>query len=90
VEKKKRAFVQSPPPQGLANGPANPHLSAGVASCSALTGMGGGSRDLPPVLRSSSSGIKPDYRDGTDISRAVTKTFGSWRNMKLKTVNLSL
>jgi uncharacterized membrane protein YfcA len=54
-----------------------------------MTGMGGGSLMTPLLVLL--FGIKPTTAIGTDIAyAAVTKTAGSWRHLKLKTVNLPL
>ena len=54
-----------------------------------MTGMGGGSLMTPLLVLL--FGIKPTTAIGTDIFyAAVTKTAGSWRHLKLKTVNLPL
>src|SRR4051812_8809292 len=54
-----------------------------------MTGMGGGSLMTPLLVLL--FGIKPTTAIGTDIFyAAVTKTAGTWRHLKLKTVNMSL
>src|SRR5689334_3474556 len=61
----------------------------GVGFLVGLTGMGGGSLMTPLLVLL--FGIKPTTAIGTDIAyAAVTKTAGSWRHLKLKTVNLPL
>jgi uncharacterized protein len=61
----------------------------GVGFLVGLTGMGGGSLMTPLLVLI--FGIKPTTAIGTDIAyAAVTKTAGSWRHLKLKTVNLPL
>ncbi len=61
----------------------------GVGFLVGLTGMGGGSIMTPLLVLI--FGIKPTTAIGTDIAyAAVTKTAGSWRHLKLKTVNLPL
>src|SRR5215208_756029 len=54
-----------------------------------MTGMGGGSLMTPLLVLV--FGIKPTTAIGTDIFyAAVTKSAGTWRHLKLKTVNLPL
>jgi uncharacterized protein len=61
----------------------------GVGFLVGLTGMGGGSLMTPLLVLV--FGIKPTTAIGTDIAyAAITKTAGSWRHLKLKTVNLPL
>jgi uncharacterized protein len=61
----------------------------GVGFLVGLTGMGGGSIMTPLLVLI--FGIKPTTAIGTDIAyAAVTKTAGSWRHLKLKTVNMPL
>src|SRR4051794_12223553 len=61
----------------------------GVGFLVGLTGMGGGSLMTPLLVLL--FGIKPTTAIGTDIAyAAVTKTAGSWRHLKLRTVNLPL
>ena len=80
-----------PPRTGLAsNGSQRSSSSAlALASWSAMTGMGGGSLMTPLLVLL--FGVKPTTAIGTDIAyAAITKTAGSWRHLKLKTVNLPL
>jgi uncharacterized protein len=61
----------------------------GVGFLVGMTGMGGGSLMTPLLVLL--FGIAPTTAIGTDIAyAAVTKTAGSWRHLKLKTVNLPL
>jgi uncharacterized protein len=61
----------------------------GVGFLVGLTGMGGGSIMTPLLVLL--FGVKPTTAIGSDIAyAAVTKTAGSWRHLKLKTVNLPL
>jgi uncharacterized membrane protein YfcA len=61
----------------------------GVGFLVGLTGMGGGSIMTPLLVLI--FGIKPTTAIGTDIAyAAVTKSAGSWRHLKLRTVNLPL
>jgi uncharacterized protein len=61
----------------------------GVGFLVGMTGMGGGSLMTPLLVLL--FGVKPTTAIGTDIAyAAVTKTAGSWRHLKLKTVNLPL
>jgi uncharacterized membrane protein YfcA len=61
----------------------------GVGFLVGLTGMGGGSIMTPLLVLI--FGIKPTTAIGTDIAyAAVTKTAGSWRHLKLRTVNIPL
>jgi uncharacterized protein len=61
----------------------------GVGFLVGLTGMGGGSLMTPLLVLV--FGVKPTTAIGTDIAyAAITKTAGSWRHLKLKTVNLPL
>jgi uncharacterized membrane protein YfcA len=61
----------------------------GVGFLVGMTGMGGGSLMTPLLVLV--FGIKPTTAIGTDIFyAAVTKTAGTWRHLKLKTVNMSL
>src|SRR5215216_5113301 len=61
----------------------------GVGFLVGLTGMGGGSIMTPMLVLL--FGIKPTTAIGTDIAyAAITKTAGSWRHLKLKTVNMPL
>jgi uncharacterized membrane protein YfcA len=61
----------------------------GVGFLVGLTGMGGGSIMTPLLVLV--FGVKPTTAIGSDIAyAAVTKTAGSWRHLKLKTVNLPL
>ncbi|MGA8217926.1 MAG: sulfite exporter TauE/SafE family protein [Solirubrobacterales bacterium] len=61
----------------------------GVGFLVGMTGMGGGSLMTPLLVLI--FGIKPTTAIGTDIFyAAVTKTAGSWRHLKLKTVNIPL
>jgi uncharacterized membrane protein YfcA len=61
----------------------------GVGFLVGMTGMGGGSLMTPLLVLV--FGIKPTTAIGTDIFyAAVTKTAGSWRHLKLKTVNMPL
>jgi uncharacterized protein len=61
----------------------------GVGFLVGMTGMGGGSLMTPLLVLL--FGVKPTTAIGTDIFyAAITKTAGSWRHLKLKTVNLPL
>lgn len=61
----------------------------GVGFLVGMTGMGGGSLMTPLLVLV--FGIKPTTAIGTDIFyAAVTKSAGTWRHLKLKTVNLPL
>jgi uncharacterized protein len=61
----------------------------GVGFLVGLTGMGGGSLMTPLLVLV--FGVKPVTAIGTDIFyAAITKTFGAWRHLKLKTVKLDL
>jgi uncharacterized membrane protein YfcA len=61
----------------------------GVGFLVGMTGMGGGSLMTPLLVLI--FGIQPTTAIGTDIFyAAVTKTAGSWRHLKLKTVNMPL
>src|SRR6266545_6249138 len=61
----------------------------GVGFLVGMTGMGGGSLMTPLLVLV--FGIQPTTAIGTDIFyAAVTKTAGTWRHLKLKTVNLPL
>jgi uncharacterized protein len=61
----------------------------GVGFLVGLTGMGGGSIMTPLLVLI--FGVQPTTAIGTDIAyAAVTKSAGSWRHLKLKTVNLPL
>src|SRR5262249_21045480 len=61
----------------------------GVGFLVGLTGMGGGSIMTPLLVLI--FGIKPTTAIATDMAyAAVTKSAGSWRHLKLKTVNLPL
>src|SRR5262245_59849223 len=61
----------------------------GVGFLVGLTGMGGGSIMTPLLVLI--FGIQPTTAIGTDIAyAAVTKTAGSWRHLKLRTVNMPL
>ena len=61
----------------------------GVGFLVGLTGMGGGSIMTPLLVLI--FGIKPTTAIGTDIAyAAITKSAGSWRHLKLKTVNMPL
>ena len=61
----------------------------GVGFLVGMTGMGGGSLMTPLLVLL--FGIKPTTAIGTDIFyAAITKTAGSWRHLKLKTVNMPL
>jgi uncharacterized membrane protein YfcA len=61
----------------------------GVGFLVGLTGMGGGSLMTPLLVLV--FGIKPTTAIGTDIFyAAITKTAGTWRHLKLKTVNMPL
>jgi uncharacterized protein len=69
--------------------PAIVFFGFGVGFLVGMTGMGGGS--LMTLLLVLVFGIKPTTAIGTDIFyAAVTKTAGTWRHLKLKTVNLPL
>src|SRR6266511_3553215 len=61
----------------------------GVGFLVGMTGMGGGSLMTPLLVLV--FGIQPTTAIGTAIFYpAVTKTAGTWRHLKLKTVNLPL
>jgi len=61
----------------------------GVGFLVGMTGMGGGSLMTPLLVLL--FGIQPTTAIGTDIFyAAITKTAGTWRHLKLKTVNLPL
>ena len=61
----------------------------GVGFLVGMTGMGGGSLMTPLLVLL--FGVKPTTAIGTDITyAAVTKMAGSWRHLKLKTVNMPL
>src|SRR4051794_25044613 len=61
----------------------------GVGFLVGMTGMGGGSLMTPLLVLV--FGVKPTTAIGTDIAyAAITKTAGSWRHLKLKTVNMPL
>jgi uncharacterized membrane protein YfcA len=61
----------------------------GVGFLVGMTGMGGGSLMTPLLVLL--FGVKPTTAIGTDIAyAAITKTAGSWRHLKLKTVNMPL
>lgn len=61
----------------------------GVGFLVGLTGMGGGSLMTPLLILA--FGVQPVTAIGTDIFyAAITKTFGTWQHLKLKTVNLPL
>jgi hypothetical protein len=61
----------------------------GVGILVGMTGMGGGSIMTPLLVLI--FGVQPTTAIGTDIAyAAITKTAGSWRHLKLKTVNLPL
>ena len=61
----------------------------GVGFLVGMTGMGGGSLMTPLLVLL--FGVKPTTAIGTDIFyAAITKTAGTWRHLKLKTVNLPL
>ena len=61
----------------------------GVGFLVGMTGMGGGSLMTPLLVLI--FGIQPTTAIGTDIFyAAITKTAGSWRHLKLKTVNMPL
>ena len=69
--------------------PAIIFFGLGVGFLVGMTGMGGGSLMTPLLVLV--FGIKPTTAIGTDIFyAAITKTAGSWRHLKLKTVNLPL
>ena len=69
--------------------PAIVFFGFGVGFLVGMTGMGGGSLMTPLLVLI--FGIKPTTAIGTDIFyAAVTKTAGSWRHLKLKTVNMPL
>src|SRR4051812_9646613 len=69
--------------------PAIVFFGFGVGFLVGMTGMGGGSLMTPLLVLL--FGIKPTTAIGTDIFyAAVTKTAGSWRHLKLKTVNMPL
>jgi uncharacterized membrane protein YfcA len=61
----------------------------GIGLLVGMTGMGGGSLMTPLLILI--FGINPSTAIGTDIFySAITKMFGSWRHLKLGTVNLEL
>jgi uncharacterized protein len=61
----------------------------GVGFLVGMTGMGGGSLMTPLLVLL--FGVKPTTAIGTDIAyAAITKSAGSWRHLKLKTVNMPL
>jgi uncharacterized membrane protein YfcA len=61
----------------------------GVGFLVGMTGMGGGSLMTPLLVLL--FGVKPTTAIGTDIAyAAITKTAGSWRHLKLRTVNMPL
>jgi uncharacterized membrane protein YfcA len=61
----------------------------GVGFLVGMTGMGGGSLMTPLLVLI--FGIKPTTAIGTDIFyAAITKSAGTWRHLKLKTVNMPL
>ncbi|HEX5822636.1 MAG TPA: sulfite exporter TauE/SafE family protein [Solirubrobacterales bacterium] len=69
--------------------PAIIFFGLGVGFLVGMTGMGGGSLMTPLLVLV--FGIKPTTAIGTDIFyAAITKSAGSWRHLKLKTVNLPL
>jgi uncharacterized protein len=69
--------------------PAIIFFGLGVGFLVGMTGMGGGSLMTPLLVLV--FGIKPTTAIGTDIFyAAVTKSAGTWRHLKLKTVNLPL
>src|SRR4051794_19032689 len=69
--------------------PAIVFFGFGVGFLVGMTGMGGGSLMTPLLVLV--FGIKPTTAIGTDIFyAAVTKSAGTWRHLKLKTVNLPL
>ena len=69
--------------------PAIVFFGFGVGFLVGMTGMGGGSLMTPLLVLI--FGIKPTTAIGTDIFyAAVTKTAGSWRHLKLKTVHMPL
>ena len=69
--------------------PAIVFFGFGVGFLVGMTGMGGGSLMTPLLVLV--CGIKPTTAIGTDIFyAAVTKSAGTWRHLKLGTVNLPL
>jgi uncharacterized membrane protein YfcA len=61
----------------------------GIGILVGMTGMGGGSLMTPLLILI--FGIQPTTAIGTDIFySAVTKSVGSWRHWKMKTVNMEL
>jgi uncharacterized protein len=61
----------------------------GIGILVGMTGMGGGSLMTPLLILI--FGITPTTAIGTDIFySAVTKTVGSWRHLRMKTVNMDL
>ncbi len=61
----------------------------GIGILVGMTGMGGGSLMTPLLILI--FGIQPTTAIGTDIFySAITKTVGSWRHLKMKTVNMEL
>jgi uncharacterized membrane protein YfcA len=61
----------------------------GIGMLVGMTGMGGGSLMTPLLILI--FGINPSTAIGTDIFySAITKIVGSWRHLKMKTVNMEL
>jgi uncharacterized membrane protein YfcA len=61
----------------------------GIGMLVGMTGMGGGSLMTPLLILI--FGINPSTAIGTDIFySAITKIVGSWRHLKMRTVNLEL
>jgi uncharacterized membrane protein YfcA len=61
----------------------------GIGVLVGMTGMGGGSLMTPLLILI--FGINPSTAIGTDIFySAITKIVGSWRHLKMKTVNMEL
>jgi uncharacterized protein len=61
----------------------------GIGILVGMTGMGGGSLMTPLLILI--FGIQPTTAIGTDIFySAITKTVGSWRHLRMKTVNMEL
>jgi uncharacterized membrane protein YfcA len=61
----------------------------GIGALVGMTGMGGGSLMTPLLILI--FGTSPSTAIGTDIFySAITKTVGSWRHLKMRTVNMEL
>ena len=86
---KRRSSKRPRSPTSLQWIPAIVFFGFGVGFLVGMTGMGGGSLMTPLLILL--FGIKPTTAIGTDIFyAAITKTAGSWRHLKLKTVNMPL